>query len=117
LFGSAPGEDAWARQLSQAVDFGRLGLDRHAWAGLPRPGHDPNSPYHSVLKAAAVAKAGLCSLFDFLQGVISTAHRNGTGFNLTIFSLSYIINILKQNPEPRSLLQLAWCFRELTELL
>jgi len=44
LFGSAPGNDAWARQLPQAVDFQRLGLDRPAWAGLPRRDPDPNRP-------------------------------------------------------------------------
>jgi len=52
LFGSVPENDAWARQLPQAVNFQRLGLDRPAWARQGSPGeaaiqtsqHDDEAP-------------------------------------------------------------------------
>ena len=48
LFALKTGNLAWPRHLTQAVDFRRLGLDRPAWAGAPRPGLHPNTPYMHI---------------------------------------------------------------------
>jgi hypothetical protein len=41
---------AWPRHLTQAVDFQRLGQDRRAWVGAPRPGRNPNEHYIFTLR-------------------------------------------------------------------
>ena len=57
LFALKTGNHAWPTHLTQAVDFQCLGLDRSAWAGAPRLGLHPNTPYCSCMSVETAERS------------------------------------------------------------